>query len=47
MSRGIPEKDAEVLLIQAFIDDALDAIAHAGIRDALKVAALRWLGARG
>jgi Fe-S cluster assembly protein SufD len=47
MSRGIPEKDAEVLLIQAFIDDALDAIAHAGIRDALKVATLRWLGARG
>jgi Fe-S cluster assembly protein SufD len=47
MSRGIPEKDAEVLLIQAFIDDSIDAIAHAGIRDALKVSALRWLGARG
>ena len=46
MARGIPEREAEALLIQAFIDDAIDAISHVGVRDALKVAALRWLGAR-
>ena len=46
MSRGIPEKDAEALLIQAFIDETIEEIAHEGIRDALKFAALRWLGAR-
>jgi Fe-S cluster assembly protein SufD len=46
MSRGIPEKQAEALLIEAFIDETIDEIAHEGIRDALKFAALRWLGAR-
>jgi len=47
MSRGIPEMQAEALLIQAFIDDAIDAIGHEGIREALKFAALKWLGTRG
>jgi len=46
MSRGIPEQDAEVLLVQAFIGEAIEEIAHEGIRDALMFAALRWLGAR-
>jgi Fe-S cluster assembly protein SufD len=46
MSRGIPEKEAEALLIQAFIDETIEEIAHEGIRDALKFAALRWLGVR-
>jgi Fe-S cluster assembly protein SufD len=44
MSRGIPEKEAEALLIQAFVDESIEEIAHEGIRDALKFAALRWLG---
>jgi len=44
MSRGIPEKEAEALLIQAFVDETIEEIAHEGIRDALKFAALRWLG---
>ena len=47
MSRGIPEKEAEALLIQAFVDDAIEAIGHQGIREALLFAALKWLGARG
>ncbi len=47
MSRGIHEKEAEALLIEAFIDETIDEIAHEGIRDALKFSALRWLGARG
>ncbi len=46
MSRGIHEKEAEALLIQAFIDETIEEIAHEGIRDALKFAALRWLGSR-
>jgi Fe-S cluster assembly protein SufD len=47
MSRGIPGKEAEALLIQAFMDETIEQIAHEGIRDALKFAALKWLGTRG
>ena len=46
MSRGIPEKEAEALLVEAFIDETIEEIAHEGIRAALKFAALRWLGVR-
>jgi|SRR3974390_315767 len=46
MSRGIPAKEAEALLIQAFIDETIEEIAHEGIRQALMFASLRWLGAR-
>ena len=46
MSRGIPAKEAEALLIQAFIDEAIGEIAHEGVRKALMFAALRWLGSR-
>ena len=46
MSRGIPAKEAEALLVEAFIDETIEEIAHAGIRDALKFAALKWLGTR-
>lgn len=47
MSRGIHEKEAETLLIQAFIGETIEEVAHEGIREALNLAALRWLGARG
>lgn len=47
MSRGIPDKEAEALLVEAFIDETIEEIAHEGIRNALKFAALKWLGARG
>ena len=47
MSRGIPAKEAEALLIQAFIDEAIDEVAHEGVRKALMFAALKWLGTRG
>jgi Fe-S cluster assembly protein SufD len=46
MARGIPEKEAEALLVQAFVGEAIEEIAHEGIRDALMFAALKWLGAR-
>jgi Fe-S cluster assembly protein SufD len=45
MSRGIPEKEAEALLIQAFVAEVVEEIAHEGIRNALMFAALRWMGA--
>jgi Fe-S cluster assembly protein SufD len=47
MSRGIHEKEAEALLIQAFIGETVEEIAHDGIRDALNFVAHKWLGARG
>jgi Fe-S cluster assembly protein SufD len=47
MSRGIHAKEAEALLIQAFIGETVEEVAHEGIRDALMFAATRWLGARG
>jgi Fe-S cluster assembly protein SufD len=46
MSRGIPAKEAEALLVQAFIGEAVEEIAHAGVREALMFAAIKWLGAR-
>lgn len=47
MSRGIPEPEAEALLIQAFMGEAIEAIAHEGIREALMAAAVDWLRKRG
>jgi Fe-S cluster assembly protein SufD len=46
MSRGIPAKEAEALLVQAFIGEVVEEIAHEGLRDALMFAALKWLGSR-
>jgi Fe-S cluster assembly protein SufD len=47
MARGIPAKEAEALLIQSFVGEAIDTIAHEGVRADLMFAAIRWLGARG
>ena len=46
MARGIPEQDAEALLIQSFVGEAIDTIAHEGVRDALMGATLQWLAGR-
>lgn len=47
LSRGIPEAEAEALLIQAFIGETVEEIAHEGIREALMSAAIEWLRGRG
>lgn len=47
MSRGISDKEAEALLIQAFIGETVEEVAHEGIREAIMNAAVDWLGARG
>jgi len=46
-TRGIPPKEAEALLIQAFIGGAVEMIANEAVRDALMGEAERWLAARG
>ncbi|WP_454915153.1 Fe-S cluster assembly protein SufD [Xanthobacter sediminis] len=43
MARGIPEKEAEALLIQAFVGEVIDAIGHEGVRAALTDATRNWL----
>jgi len=47
MARGIPEPDAEALLIQAFLGEAIEGIEHAGLREALMDQVVLWLKGRG
>lgn len=46
LARGIPRKEAEALLIQAFFGEALEQIDHAGLREALTERAAAWLALR-
>lgn len=46
-ARGIPAKEAEALLIQSFVGEAVEGIEHAGLREALMEATQEWLAARG
>jgi Fe-S cluster assembly protein SufD len=46
MARGIPEAEAEALLIQAFLGEAIEGIEHAGLREALMDSVAGWLKAR-
>ena len=46
MARGIPEAEAEALLVQAFIGEAVETVAHEGARDALMAVAEAWLSER-
>jgi Fe-S cluster assembly protein SufD len=46
-ARGIPPKQAEALLIQAFVGDAVEGIEHAGLREVLMENVVAWLAARG
>ena len=45
-SRGVPENEARALLIQGFIDGALDEIDHDAVRESFKAAAADWLAKR-
>ena len=45
-ARGLPAKEAEAMLIQAFIGEAVDGIEHAGLRDTLMEHVAAWLDAR-
>jgi Fe-S cluster assembly protein SufD len=46
MARGIPAAEAEALLIQAFLGEAIEGIEHAGLREALMDSVSAWLRAR-
>lgn len=45
-ARGLPEKEAQALLIQAFVGEALESIVNDDLRDVAIGAAERWLGTR-
>jgi Fe-S cluster assembly protein SufD len=45
-ARGIPAKEAEALLIQAFVGEAVEGIEHAGLREALMDEVSGWLNVR-
>ena len=45
-ARGLPEKEAQALLIQAFVGEAMESIANDGLRELAISAAQRWLAAR-
>lgn len=47
MARGLPAKEAEALLIQAFVGEVIDAVEHEGLRDALSGMMFAWLKGRG
>ena len=46
MARGIPAAQAEAVLIQAFLGEAVEGIEHAGLREALIERVAAWLGER-
>jgi Fe-S cluster assembly protein SufD len=46
-ARGIPEAEAESLLIQAFLGEAIEGIEDAGLRESLMESVAAWLAARG
>ncbi len=46
-ARGLSEKEAQALLIQAFVGEAIESIASDALRELVAAAAARWLEARG
>jgi Fe-S cluster assembly protein SufD len=46
-ARGLSEKEAQALLIQAFVGEAIEQIASDALRELMISAAQRWLAARG
>jgi Fe-S cluster assembly protein SufD len=45
-ARGLPEKEAQALLIEAFVGEAIESIVDDDLREVVVVAAQRWLAAR-
>ncbi|WP_026190686.1 SufB/SufD family protein [Methylobacterium sp. WSM2598] len=46
MARGLPRAEAEGLMIQAFLGEAIEAVTHEGARAAMIAAVETWLAAR-
>jgi Fe-S cluster assembly protein SufD len=47
MARGLPKSEAERLLVQAFLGEAVETVAHEGVREVLIGQVEAWLKARG
>jgi Fe-S cluster assembly protein SufD len=47
MARGLPAKEAEALLLQAFVGEATDTIRHEHVQEALMQATASWVRGRG
>lgn len=47
LARGIPRKEAEALLIQSFVAEPIELIAHEGLRGVMLARVEDWLRARG
>ena len=45
-ARGLPKTEAEALMLQAFVGEALEKIEHDALRDTLETLAEQWLKAR-
>ena len=45
-ARGIPQKEAEALMVEAFIGEAVEAIDNEALREVLMELARAWLKAR-
>jgi Fe-S cluster assembly protein SufD len=46
MARGLPKAEAENLMVQAFLGEALEGVEHEGARETLVEVVERWLAAR-
>ena len=46
-ARGLPKAEAEALMLQAFVGEALEMIPHEGVRETLEAMTETWLKARG
>jgi Fe-S cluster assembly protein SufD len=46
MARGLPRKEAETLMVQAFLGEAIELVEHEGVREALVAVIEGWLKAR-
>jgi Fe-S cluster assembly protein SufD len=46
MARGLPRKEAETLMLQAFLGEAIETVEHEGAREALVAVVEGWLKAR-
>jgi Fe-S cluster assembly protein SufD len=46
MARGLPKAEAENLMVQAFLGEAIELVEHEGVREALIAVVEDWLSAR-
>ena len=46
MARGLPKPEAEALMLAAFAGEAIETVAHEGVRDILETMVEHWLGQR-